>query len=124
MAIITTASLVAPLLAFCWVDSDTAKAVVVGHRGPGAMVVSHANDSFFWVVTSSPAWTQTGYRLQTLGTLVQGYGGGGHCLCHQSDCAFERLRAQPLMVGPVAKLRIWDYSHGAIISIRFNEIGE
>ena len=72
-AIITTASLVAPLLASLGLDSDTAKALVVVAIGAGAMVVSHANDSFFWVVTQfSGMDVQTGYRLQTLGTLVQG----------------------------------------------------
>jgi GntP family gluconate:H+ symporter len=36
-------------------------------------VVSHANNSFFWVVTQfSNMSTRDGYRLQTLGTLVQG----------------------------------------------------
>jgi GntP family gluconate:H+ symporter len=73
VAIITTASLVAPLLASLGLDSDTAKALVVVAIGAGAMVVSHANDSFFWVVTQfSGMDVQTGYRLQTLGTLVQG----------------------------------------------------
>jgi GntP family gluconate:H+ symporter len=72
VAIITTASLVAPLLASLGLDSDTAKALVVV-IGAGSMVVSHANDSFFWVVTQfSNMDVQTGYRLQTLGTLVQG----------------------------------------------------
>ena len=37
------------------------------------MVVSHANDSYFWVVTQfSNMDLQQGYRLQTLGTLVEG----------------------------------------------------
>ena len=73
VAIITTASLVAPLLASLGLDSDTAKALVVVVIGAGSMVVSHANDSYFWVVTQfSNMDVKTGYRLQTLGTLVQG----------------------------------------------------
>lgn len=73
VAIITTASLVAPLLASLGLDSPTAKALVVVVIGAGSMVVSHANDSYFWVVTQfSNMDVQTGYRLQTLGTLVQG----------------------------------------------------
>jgi GntP family gluconate:H+ symporter len=37
------------------------------------MVVSHANDSFFWVVTQmSKMDVKTGYRLQSTGTLVLG----------------------------------------------------
>jgi len=36
-------------------------------------VVSHANDSYFWIVTQfSGMSVQQGYRLQTLGTLVEG----------------------------------------------------
>ncbi len=73
VAIITTASLIAPLLASLGLDSDTAKALVVVMIGAGSMVVSHANDSYFWVVTQfSNMDVKTGYRLQTLGTLVQG----------------------------------------------------
>jgi len=37
------------------------------------MVVSHANDSYFWVVTGlSKMSVKQGYKLQTLGTLVEG----------------------------------------------------
>jgi gluconate:H+ symporter, GntP family len=73
VAIITTAGLVAPLLASLGLDGDTQRALVVVAIGAGAMVVSHANDSYFWVVTQfSGMDVKTGYRLQTLGTLVQG----------------------------------------------------
>jgi GntP family gluconate:H+ symporter len=52
-----------------------AAALVVMAIGAGSMTVSHANDSYFWVVTNlgsmSPA---QGYRTQTLGTLVEGIG--------------------------------------------------
>ncbi|MFP4501671.1 MAG: GntP family permease [Candidatus Hydrogenedentota bacterium] len=73
VAIITTAGIVAPLLVPLGLDSATAKALVVVAIGAGAMVVSHANDSYFWVVTqfSSMSLSQ-GYLLQSLGTLVQG----------------------------------------------------
>ena len=37
------------------------------------MIFSHANDSYFWVVTQLNHMTvQQGYKLQTLGTLVAG----------------------------------------------------
>jgi len=40
------------------------------------MTVSHANDSFFWVVTQfSRMSVSTAYRAQTLGTLMQGIAG-------------------------------------------------
>jgi gluconate:H+ symporter, GntP family len=73
VSIITTASLMAPLLPSLGLDGDTAKALVVVAIGAGAMVVSHANDSYFWVVTRfSNMNVPTGYRLQTLGTLCEG----------------------------------------------------
>jgi GntP family gluconate:H+ symporter len=73
VAIITTAGLMAPLLAELGLDGATARALVVVAIGAGSMVVSHANDSYFWVVTQfSGMDLKTGYRLQTLGTLVQG----------------------------------------------------
>ncbi len=73
VAIITTASLLHPLLPALGLDSETAKALVVVAIGAGSMVVSHANDSYFWVVTQfSGMDVKTGYKLQTLGTLIQG----------------------------------------------------
>jgi GntP family gluconate:H+ symporter len=73
VSIITTASLMAPLLPSLGLEDETAKALVVVAIGAGAMVVSHANDSYFWVVTRfSNMDVPTGYRLQTLGTLCEG----------------------------------------------------
>lgn len=41
--------------------------------GAGAMTVSHANDSYFWVVvTFGGIKTEDGYKTQTLMTLVIG----------------------------------------------------
>lgn len=73
VAIITTAGILAPLLEPLGLDSATAKALCVVAIGAGAMVVSHANDSYFWVVTQFTGLSvRQGYRLHTLGTLVQG----------------------------------------------------
>ena len=73
VAIITAAGLLAPLLPALGLDSETGRALAVVSIGAGAMVVSHANDSYFWVVTQlSSMDLRTGVRLQTLGTLVQG----------------------------------------------------
>jgi GntP family gluconate:H+ symporter len=73
VVIITTSSLVAPLLHTLGLDSATAKALLVVAIGAGAMVVSHANDSFFWVVSQfSGMDVRTAYKLQTIGTLVEG----------------------------------------------------
>jgi GntP family gluconate:H+ symporter len=73
VAIITTSGLMAPLLEPLGLGGETARALCVVAIGAGSMVVSHANDSYFWVVTQfSNMDLRTGYRLQTLGTLVQG----------------------------------------------------
>jgi GntP family gluconate:H+ symporter len=41
--------------------------------GTGAMTVSHANDSYFWIVSQmSQMDVKTAYKTHTLGTLVQG----------------------------------------------------
>jgi len=54
-------------------SSQIAKALTVVAIGAGSMIASHANDSYFWVVTqSSKMDVKTGYRLHTLGTLLQG----------------------------------------------------
>jgi len=73
VAIITTAGLIAPLLEPLGLDAPNARALVVVAIGAGAMVVSHANDSYFWVVTQlSDMDLRTGVRLHTVGTLVEG----------------------------------------------------
>jgi GntP family gluconate:H+ symporter len=74
VALITSASIVAPLLPGLGLDSDLAKAMTVIAIGAGSAVVSHANDSFFWVVTQmSGMEIKQGYRMQSLGTAVLGF---------------------------------------------------
>jgi GntP family gluconate:H+ symporter len=74
VSLITTASLLAPLLPTLGFESAIAKALIVLIIGSGAIVVSHANDSFFWVVTQmSDMDVNTGYRLHTLGSFVLGF---------------------------------------------------
>ncbi|GAB5476499.1 MAG: GntP family permease [Maribacter sp.] len=73
VALITTASIVAPLLLTMGFSTEIDKALVVAAIGAGAMVVSHANDSGFWILTQfSGIDVKTGYRVYTLGTLVVG----------------------------------------------------
>ncbi len=73
VAITTTAGIMAPLLAPLGMDSVTMTALCVMAIGAGAMTVSHANDSYFWVVTNFGEMTpEQGYKTQTLGTLVEG----------------------------------------------------
>jgi GntP family gluconate:H+ symporter len=41
--------------------------------GSGSMVVSHANDSYFWVVTQfSNMKVGTAYKAQTIATFIEG----------------------------------------------------
>ena len=73
VAITTTAGIVAPLLPVLGLDSPALSCLTVIAIGAGAMTVSHANDSYFWVVTNFGEMTpQDGYKTQTLGTLVIG----------------------------------------------------
>lgn len=73
VAITTTAGIVAPLMATIGWTTPMDACLVVVAIGAGAMVVSHANDSYFWVVTNFGEMdTQDGYKTQSLGTLVIG----------------------------------------------------
>mgnify|MGYP000977396086 CR=1 FL=1 len=73
VAIITTAGIMSPLLESLHLGDPTGRALAVISIGAGSMVVSHVNDSYFWVVTGvSKMSMREGCRLQTLGTLVQG----------------------------------------------------
>ncbi|MGE5586983.1 MAG: GntP family permease [Clostridia bacterium] len=73
VALITTSALMAPLLTPLGLGGETAKALVVLAIGAGSMVVSHANDSYFWVVTQlSGMDVPTGYKCQTVSSLVTG----------------------------------------------------
>ena len=73
VALTTTAGIVAPLLEVLGFTSPVQVTLVCMAIGAGAMTVSHANDSFFWVVTNFGAMTpEEGYKTQTLNTLVIG----------------------------------------------------
>lgn len=73
VAITTTAGIVAPLLGVLGFTTPAGIALVVMAIGAGAMTVSHANDSYFWVVTNFGEMTpEEGYRTQTLMTLIIG----------------------------------------------------
>ena len=73
VAITTTAGIVAPLLPVLGFATPVEIALVVMAIGAGAMTVSHANDSYFWVVTNFGDMTpEQCYKTQTLMTLVIG----------------------------------------------------
>ncbi|GLF96034.1 GntP family permease [Streptomyces yaizuensis] len=77
-ALIITSTLAQPLLPALGLDG-TMGSIPIGQVmavlaiGAGAMVVSHVNDSYFWVVSQfSGMDVKTAYRAQTAATLVQG----------------------------------------------------
>lgn len=76
VALTTAAGIVAPLLPTLGLDSPIRAVLACMAIGAGAMTVSHANDSYFWVVTNfgemSPG---KGYRTQTTATLILGLAG-------------------------------------------------
>ena len=73
VAITTTAGIVAPLLPQLGLNTPALAALTVIAIGAGAMTVSHANDSYFWVVTNfGDMDVNSGYKTQTLGTLIIG----------------------------------------------------
>lgn len=79
VAIITTASIMGAfnadnsLMMALGLTSEIAAALCVMAIAAGAMCVSHANDSYFWVVTNFSKMTpQQGYRTQTMMTFIMG----------------------------------------------------
>ena len=73
VALTTTAGIVAPLMGAMGLDTPALAALTVMAIGAGAMTVSHANDSYFWVVTNFGKMTpDQGYKTQTVLTLIMG----------------------------------------------------
>lgn len=73
IAIITTASIVAPLMPSLGLTTDTATALTVVAIGAGSVMISHVNDSYFWVVTKLTGLSITeGYKTHSLGSVVLG----------------------------------------------------
>ncbi len=73
VAIITVASILAPMLSSLGLDSSLGRALSVLAIGAGSIVASHANDSFFWVVTQMSGMdVKTGYKLMTTGSICLG----------------------------------------------------
>lgn len=73
VALITTASIVAPMLVALGLDDPFLRTMTVLAIGAGSTVVSHANDSFFWVLTQLTGMdVKQGNQIQTVGTLIFG----------------------------------------------------
>ncbi len=73
VAMIVTSTMFAPLLETMGYGTNVGKVLVILAIGAGAMTISHANDSYFWVVTQfSDMNTKQAYKTQTMLTLIQG----------------------------------------------------
>jgi GntP family gluconate:H+ symporter len=76
VAIITTASIIFPILSQLGLSSELDKVWVIIAIGTGSMTVSHANDSYFWIVSQmGEIDVKTAYRYHTFATLIQGLTG-------------------------------------------------
>jgi len=54
-------------------DSEMGKVWVIMSLGVGSMTISHANDSYFWIVSQMSGMdVKTAYRTHTVGTFIQG----------------------------------------------------
>ena len=73
VAALTSAAIIAPSLATFGLDSETGRIFAVLAIGAGSIVASHANDSYFWVVTKfSQIEMEDSLRVFTTSTIVMG----------------------------------------------------
>jgi gluconate:H+ symporter, GntP family len=73
VALITAASIMMPMMGSLGFTTELEKAIVVLAIGSGSAVFSHANDSYFWVVTQMSGMdVKTGYRLFSVSTFILG----------------------------------------------------
>ncbi len=73
VAIITAATMVLPMLASLGLDHAMGKVFAVLAMGAGSMMVSHANDSYFWVISRfSGVGMGVMLRVYTVATFVMG----------------------------------------------------
>jgi GntP family gluconate:H+ symporter len=73
VAIITAASIVQPLLPALGLDTETGKLLCVLAMGAGSMMISHANDAYFWVIAKfSGLEMKTMLKVYSLATIWMG----------------------------------------------------
>ncbi len=73
VAIITTASIVLPLLPQLGLDNESGRILSILAMGAGSMAISHANDSYFWVISKfSGLDMKTMLRVYSIATLLMG----------------------------------------------------
>jgi gluconate:H+ symporter, GntP family len=73
VAIITASSLVLPLLPALGLDTETGKLLCVLAMGAGSMMISHANDAYFWVIAKfSGLEMKTMLKVYSVATVFMG----------------------------------------------------
>ena len=73
VAMITTSAMIAPMMGTLGLTSPLGRVLAIMAIGAGSMTVSHANDSYFWVVSQfSDMTTSQAYKCQTGMTGVMG----------------------------------------------------
>ena len=73
VAVITAASLVTPLLTDLGLDTPSRVTLAILSLGAGSMVISHANDAYFWVINKfSSLETSVTMKVYSIATLWMG----------------------------------------------------
>jgi GntP family gluconate:H+ symporter len=73
VAIITAASIVLPFLPTLGLNDANGRLLAVLSMGSGSMIISHANDAYFWVISKfSGLDMKTMLRLYSIATLLMG----------------------------------------------------
>lgn len=73
VAIITAASIVQPLLPALGLTGETGKLLCILSLGGGSMMISHANDAYFWVISKfSGLDMKTMLKVYSVATLLMG----------------------------------------------------
>ena len=73
VAIITAASIVQPLLPALGLDTANEKLLCVLSMGAGSMMISHANDAYFWVIAKfSGLDMKTMLKVYSVATAIMG----------------------------------------------------
>lgn len=73
VAIITAASIIHPLLPALGLDSDMGKLLCMLALGGGSMMISHANDAYFWVISKfSGLEMKPMLKVYSVATLLMG----------------------------------------------------
>ncbi len=76
VAIITTSTILYPLLNSLGLDNEIDKIWTILSIGVGSMTVSHTNDSYFWIVSEMLGISvEKALKYHTTGTLIQGISG-------------------------------------------------